>query len=132
MNRRHLLLSMLILVSAVAHAQPLNLYVADDFHPLEDVVENATNAAAVIDGQRVILVKDCQVAQMAQLAKPIQEAQAAQIRFYVCEEDVRNTPVSALPAGLSVVRAEKSSEKEAAQAAHKSTLEKDLARLCLD
>lgn len=119
-------LAALLLAGGAAHAEPVNIYVADDFHPVEDVAEMAANAAAVLDGQRIILVRDGQIPRLRSQAPAIAEAQAAKIKFFVCEADLNNYKGASLPSGFSIVKVQDETHKEPLL----TTFDKKLNKIC--
>lgn len=126
MNLRHFLAVAALGLASVAHAEAVNLYVADDFHPIEDVADMAVNAASVLDGQRMVLVKDGQVARLSSQAASVAAAQAQNIHFFVCDTDLAVYKNAAIPSGVAVVHTSRDGETPSPH----TTFDKRLQKLC--
>lgn len=126
--KRTLLTVALLFSSAIAASEPLNLYIADDFHPVEDITDVASTAAAVVEGPRIILVRDGQVPRLNKFSHAILNAQKQNIQYVLCEVDLENFKGAVIPPGFSIIRAPREGEQSGA----KTTYEKKLQKLCAD
>lgn len=117
---------MLILFAGTVRAEGLQTYVADDIHTLDAQVQMALTArAALANDTAVVLVRDGQVPALAGKADLVANAQSKDVKFYVCDTDMRAYKDPSLPDGVEIVDTTPDDH-----ASPRSTISRILSRLC--